>query len=187
MGASVVSTEIIVAIFGMIMPEPFAMPPTVKVQPAYSASAVSKETAASFETVSVVMMARAALFPVASSRASCNAGTPVSKGAISSCWPMMPVEATSTSSGMQPTVEATMPAVLRAFSSPTDPVAALAMPELITMARAKPYPTPSRCSRETVTGAAQNTFWVNTPAAGHSSSASTNAMSRRLGSSRKPA
>ena len=80
-----VSTEIMVAMFGMIMPEPFAMPPTVNVQPAYSASAVSKETAASFETVSVVMMARAALFPVVSPMIPCSAGTPVSKGAISSC------------------------------------------------------------------------------------------------------
>ncbi len=33
-GASAVMTEIMVAMFGMIMPEPFAMPPTVKVQPA---------------------------------------------------------------------------------------------------------------------------------------------------------
>ena len=32
-GASVVTTAIIVAMFGMIMPEPFAMAPTVKVQP----------------------------------------------------------------------------------------------------------------------------------------------------------
>ncbi len=32
-GASVVMTEIMVAMFGMIMPEPFAMPPTVNVQP----------------------------------------------------------------------------------------------------------------------------------------------------------
>jgi hypothetical protein len=29
-----VRTEIIVAMFGMIMPEPFAMPPTVYVRPA---------------------------------------------------------------------------------------------------------------------------------------------------------
>ena len=32
-GASVVRTAIIVAMFGMIMPEPFDMPPTVNVQP----------------------------------------------------------------------------------------------------------------------------------------------------------
>ena len=33
-GASVVSTAIIVAMSGMIMPDPFAMPPTVNVHPA---------------------------------------------------------------------------------------------------------------------------------------------------------
>ena len=33
MGTSVVMTAIIVAMFGMIMPEPFDMPPTVNVQP----------------------------------------------------------------------------------------------------------------------------------------------------------
>ena len=33
-GASVVMTQIMVAMFGMIMPEPFTMPPTVTVWPA---------------------------------------------------------------------------------------------------------------------------------------------------------
>ncbi len=47
--------------------------------------------------------------------------------------------------------------------------------------------TPSRCSRDTVTGAEQNTFWVNTAAHAHGSSATTSARSKRSGSLRKPA
>ena len=40
-GASVVMTEIIVAMFGMIMPEPFTMPPTVNVLPTNGAQALT--------------------------------------------------------------------------------------------------------------------------------------------------
>ena len=56
-----VITLIIVAMLGIIMPEPFAMPPTVNVLPANSGALTVKVTAASFDTVSVVIMARAAL------------------------------------------------------------------------------------------------------------------------------
>ena len=59
-GKSVVRTEIIVAMYGMIMPEPFAMPPTVNTRPASSPHAMVKLTAHSFGCVSVVMIARAA-------------------------------------------------------------------------------------------------------------------------------
>ena len=61
------------------------------------------------------------------------------------------------------------------------------MPELTTAARAVPYDTPSRCSRDTITGAAQKTFCVNVPAQAHGSSATTSAMSKRSGFLRNPA
>ena len=59
-GKSVVITEIIVAMFGMIMPEPLAIPPTVNTVPAPGFSDWEKVKAHSFGCVSVVMMARAA-------------------------------------------------------------------------------------------------------------------------------
>ena len=40
-GASVVTTAIIVAMLGMIMPDPLHMPPTVNVRPAYAAAELS--------------------------------------------------------------------------------------------------------------------------------------------------
>ena len=100
---------------------------------------------------------------------------------------MTPVEATMTSFAGHPTTSPTIRAVARALSSPTEPVAAFAAPELTTRARAVPYETPSRCSRETVTGAAQKTFCVNVAAHEAGSSATTSAMSRRFGSALKPA
>ena len=48
---------------------------------------------------------------------------------------MMPVDATRTCSGRQPSSAAARSAVRRAFARPSAPVAALALPELITMAR----------------------------------------------------
>ena len=63
MGASVVTMAIMVAMFGMIMPEPFDMPPTVKVTPSKPSSSPEKLTAYSFGCVSVVMIARAAEAP----------------------------------------------------------------------------------------------------------------------------
>ena len=59
-GASVVRTAIMVAMFGMIIPAPFDMPPTVNVQPGYPISSPENDTAHSFGRVSVVMIARAA-------------------------------------------------------------------------------------------------------------------------------
>ena len=78
--------------------------------------------------------------------------------------PMTPVEATTTSAGRHSTASATRRAVSRASRRPPSPVAALAQPALITMARAWP---PARCSRETSTGAAWARLRVKTPAAAH--------------------
>ena len=69
--ASVVSTASMVAMLGMIMPEPLDMPPIL-----HSMPSASKRTAHSLDTVSVVMMACAA------SAAACGleSSAPSSKG-----------------------------------------------------------------------------------------------------------
>src|SRR5437867_11680965 len=74
-----------------------------------------------------------------------------------------PVENGSTSWLEQPRSVATAAQLLRAYASPSSPVPALALPALTSSARtALPR---SRCSRQTVTGAAQKRFFVNSPAA----------------------
>ena len=75
------------------------MPPMRTVFPPMTVS-----TAASFFTVSVVMMAWAAASLAASecSRAAYSAGTPSSMTCTFSVWPMTPVEDTSTSSCLHP-------------------------------------------------------------------------------------
>ena len=138
MGASVVTMAIMVAMFGMIMPEPFDMPPTVNVTPSKPSSSPEKLTAYSFGCVSVVMIARAAEAPPSRLASASAWGTPVLKGSRGRCCPMTPVDATSTSSSVQPTASAVMRAISRACSSPGTPVAAFAMPEFTTTARAVP-------------------------------------------------
>ena len=157
------------------MPEPLAIPPTVNVAPGYPTSSPENVTAASFGRVSVVMMARAAFAPPSRDSARYATGTPCSNVSMSSCTPMTPVEATMTSLAGQPTASPTSSATACALSMPTLPVAAFAHPEFTTRARAVPYDTPSRCSRDTVTGAAQNTFCVNVAAHEAGSSATTSA------------
>jgi hypothetical protein len=78
--------------------------------------------------------------------------------------PMTPVEATSTSSASQPSARAVSAAISSATLSPASPVHALAQPLLTTIAHAWP-PVASRCSRDTMTGAATALLTVNTPAA----------------------
>ena len=56
-----VMTAIMVAMFGMIMPAPLHMPPTVKVTPGYPMPSPEKLTEPCLGQVSVVMMARAAV------------------------------------------------------------------------------------------------------------------------------
>ena len=145
------------------------------------------DTATSLGRVSVVMMARAASAPPVRERASQAAGTPVSNVGMSNWTPITPVDATMTSLAGQPTCSPTISVVFWALRRPTSPVAALAQPEFTMRARAHPYDTPSRWSRETMTGAAQNTFWVNVAAHDAGSSATMRAMSSLSGSARKPA
>ena len=86
--ASVVSTASIVAIAGESIAAPLAIPPTI----AAPAGAV-----ASFGTVSVVIIARAASAPPSASMMPQSLGMPASSAAIGIGMPMSPVEQTSTS------------------------------------------------------------------------------------------
>ena len=79
-----------------------------------------------------------------------------------------------TCSGRQPRRAAARSAVRRALASPWAPVAALALPELITMARMS---SAGRSSRHHLTGAAHTRLVVNVPAAAHGRSAASTAMS----------
>jgi hypothetical protein len=72
-----------------------------------------------------------------------------------------PVENGRTSSGVQSSCFATAAQVRRAASIPASPVPALALPALISSARV--CRAGDRCSRQTMTGAAQKRFWVKTP------------------------
>ncbi len=166
------------------MPEPLHIPPTVNAQPSKPGAVLSYATAYSLACVSVVMIARAASWAPSRESAAAACGTPCSKGSISRGTPMTPVEATSTSPALQPRASATTPQVSRAMARPGSPVAALALPELMTTARIVPYPCsiPPSCSRLTCTGAAQNRLVVKTPAAATGRSATTSARSARPGS-----
>ena len=98
MSTSLVINPSIVHMFGWIIPEPLHIPPTVTVFPPISIS-----TAASFFSVSVVMMAFAASRPASRLPSSFGAMafTPFAIRSIGSCIPMTPVDATSTlSSGI---------------------------------------------------------------------------------------
>ena len=112
------------------------------------------------------------------------AGTPASKGATGSGTPITPVEAMSTSCASQPSSSATICAERRATARPGSPVAALALPELSTTARARPRAARSRLR---ATGAAPKRLVVKAPATTQASSATTRARSRRLGFLRNPA
>ena len=99
MAQSVVRKHSMVPMLGWIIPLPLAMPPMRTTLPPMTVS-----TAASFFSVSVVMMAWAAasLASAEWSRAAYSSGMPSSMTFTFRVWPMTPVEDTSTSSGLQP-------------------------------------------------------------------------------------
>ena len=142
--------------FGMIMPEPLAMPAMVTSVPpidAVRADPVGK--------VSVVMMASAAAGQSPGASAAAAPGRqPVMQSAGSGS-PITPVEARKTSCAAQPKRWAAAAAVRSTASTPAAPVKALALPELTTMARAVPRP---RCWRHQSTGADGMDERVKTPA-----------------------
>jgi hypothetical protein len=131
--ASVVITPIIVAIDGAIMPAPLTMPATVTALPPMRVC-----TTADLGRVSVVMIARRTA--ASSSRPSrlTAAAMPARTFSIGRRWPMMPVEATSTSSGRVPSSLAVWRAMAWASLKPPGPVQTFAQPALIVNARAVP-------------------------------------------------
>ena len=121
-----------VAMFGAIMPAPFAIPPTMHVH-----FPDGNSTATSLGLVSVVMIARAASAPPCRERRRPASATPARTFSMGRRTPMTPVEATSTSSTGQAILSATIPAVSRASRRPPAPVPAFAHPAL-TIDRARP-------------------------------------------------
>ena len=156
MAASVVMKQSIVAMFGWIMPEPLAMTPKRTFLPPSSIS-----SAAVFGCVSVVMMAWLAALPPSAESLLMASLTPTSSLSIGSGTPMTPVEATTTSCGVQPSASAAISCVALASFSPCSPVQALAQPALATMACAVPVAT---TAFEAKTGAAATAFCVKVPA-----------------------
>ena len=171
-GASVAMNDSIVAMSGWIIPAPFAMPVTVTGTPS---TATRRD--APFGTVSVVMIADTAANQRSGARAACAAGSAATIFATGSGSMMTPVENGSTCCSGQPSIDATAAQVVSAAAIPGAPVPALALPALTTSARMRP--ARSRWRRQTVTGAAQKRFCVNTPAAVVPGSNTTSSTSSR--------
>ena len=129
--ASVVTNPSIVHMSGWIMPEPLHMPPTVTVFPS-----ISNCTAASLDTVSVVIIASAAIRPASlpSDLVRASSSIPAVIFSTGICIPITPVEATSTASAGISSVSAAHSAVFLQQSYPAAPVHALAIPALMTTA-----------------------------------------------------
>ena len=146
--ASVAMKPSIVAMLGWIIPAPLAMPVTVIVTPSIT---TWRDTA--FGTVSVVMMAAAASAQPSARRLPTAAGTPATSRSSGRCSMITPVEKGSTLLPSTPRASPTAAQVARALARPASPVPALAMPVFTTRARIRP--SSARCSRQTMTGAAQ--------------------------------
>ncbi len=181
MGASVVTTASMVAMAGWIIPEPLAMPPTVKVRPPTWTRA-----AASLGRVSVVMIARAARVADEGPASRSSAPTAAAIRSAGSAEPMRPVEAGSTWASSQPRRAATAATTRCAAAIPAAPVPAFAQPALMTTARALP-PLDASAPQASCTGAAAKRLRVKKPAAATDRSATTSATSSPLPCSRSPA
>ena len=158
MAQSVVIKQSIVAIFGLIIPEPLAIPPTVTSLPA-----TSIVTATFLGYVSVVIIASAAVSPQAfvSPISGNTFSTPESILSIGRFTPITPVEQTNTFSASTPISSPNLPAVALASSIPCCPVQAFALP-LFTTTPETGFLTTSISHN---TGAAFTTFVVKQPAA----------------------
>ena len=155
--ASVATNPSIVAMFGWIMPEPLAIPVTVTDLPP-----TSTFLDAPLDTMSVVMMASAALAQFAARRSAFAAGNPATIRSAGNGSMITPVENGNTSSAEHPMAAATASQTCSPRFRPSSPVPAFALPVLTTMARgALPE---ARCFLQRMTGAAQKRFSVNTPA-----------------------
>ena len=138
-----------VASAGWIIPEPLAIPPTVK--PSVAATEC-------LGRVSVVMIASAASIPPSSLRLATTCGKPLLILSSGSGTPMRPVDSTTTSSSERLSRAAVCAAMAMASDSPWAPVTALATPELITTACGWAL---RRCDFDTRSGAACTWFVVN--------------------------
>ena len=131
--ASVKTKPSMVPMFGMIMPEPLAMPAmTTSVPP------IDVLRDDPLGKVSVVMMASAAAGQSSGVSAATALGRQPVMQSTGSGSPITPVEARKTSRSAQPKRRAAAAAVRSTASTPAAPVKALALPELTTMARAVP-------------------------------------------------
>ena len=118
-----------------------------------------------------------------SASAATACGIPASIFDIGKNRPITPVEQTKMSSVEQASVLATHSVIRSASAKPRSPVAAFALPALITTPR--PVARGSR-DRVTFTGAPQTRFCVNTPAVAAGRSLTNNAKSNRPESPRTP-
>src|SRR5262249_37213665 len=158
--ASQATNPSMVAMLGWIMPAPLARPVTFTV-----AAPISIRREAALGRVSVVMIACAAASQLSARIFDRQTGKPAASFPIGSGSMMTPVENGSTCDGEQPSSCASSLQVRRAAATPSRPVPAFAQPVFTTRARIDPSRSlADRCSRATVTGAAQKRFDVNTPA-----------------------
>ena len=147
--------------FGRIMPAPLLMPDIVTVWPS-----ICTWRDAAFGSVSVVMMVCAASYQCAAFWFASAAGKPAFSRSTGSGSRITPVENGRICRGVEVEERARVPSqVSRVCAMPGSPVPAFALPVFTTSARMPlpPARTASRCSRHTVTGAAQKRFSVNTP------------------------
>ena len=151
MAQSVVTKASMVPMLGWIMPEPLAMAPRRTSLPP-----MVRETAISFFTVSVVMMAWAAVSEPSADRAAAAWGSPAWMAEMLMVWPMTPVLATTKSPGSRPVAAAAAVLMASAFSWLWGQQA-LALPLLATTPQATPF---SRWSMVTYRGAAFTRFMV---------------------------
>ena len=156
MAASVVTTAIMVASEGAIIPEPLQMAEMVASLPP-----ILTVRAAILMRVSVVMIASAACSGSARSERT-RAGAAATIFGAGSRWPMTPVEALSTADGGIPSARATASQTVFTSSRPAGPVSALALPLFTTTAWNPPEGRRTSASR---TGAARALFCVKQPAA----------------------
>ena len=155
---SVVSTVIIVASCGAIIPEPFAIADSVTVRPPSSSTRL-----ASLRHVSVVMIASAAVSGSGPS-APTSLGTAATSLATGNLTPMMPVDADTIALAGMPSACATAACTAVTASSPRGPVSAFALPLLSTTAC---MPDAGSRASASITGAALALLIVNMPAALH--------------------
>src|SRR3990170_6303405 len=159
---SVVIKDSIVASLGYIIPEPFAIPPILIDSLPYLYS-----TAATFETISVVIIASAASIPPVLLNFLTRAGIPFLIFSIGRESPITPVDATRIFSGDIPRVLAVRSTISSACLYPVLPIHAFALPLFTITPLAFPFLIYFWLN---ITGAAFTRFSVNTPAAQASTS-----------------